>query len=298
MRLAVLAAIATAAVLVAPRPAEACSCYVPLVISPANGATDVPTNAVFVIASGWSDPTYTSLAGPDDAPALETTVVYEGIERLELVEPVEPLAPRTDYFLTVGFEVIAFRTGDGPDTEPPAPAELGELTIKHAHPAGQGSSCGDEHLDIDLAITLPPDAVAAEIFVEGFTQQFRHVVTGDQLDWPLGGSSDDCTRNFPLEGGDQVCFEVRSRDQAGNLAVATERCTTVIACAPNDAGDLDDCEPAAPGLSSSAGCGATPEPPAALALLLLAGYAVRRSCRYARKCRIAARADARSPARS
>ena len=31
--------------------------------------------------------------------------------------------------------------------------------------------------------------------------------------------------------------------------------------------------------------------------LLLAGYAVRRSCRYARKCRIAARADARSPAR-
>lgn len=302
MRLAVLAAVASIAVLVAPRPADACSCYVGVTISPANGATEVPTNAVFVITSGSSDQTTTSLAGPDGSHALETALVYDGIERLELVQPVEPLVPSTDYTLTVGSRQVVFRTGIGADTTPPAPPELGELTIAHAHAAGQGSSCGDEYLTIDLAITLPPDAVAAEIFVEGFEQQFHHVVPAERIEVTLGGSNGDCTRNFPLEGGDQVCFEVRSRDQAGNLSAATERCTAVVACAPIEDGDptrdLTGCEPAPTGTSSSAGCAATPEPPAALALLLLAAYAVRRSCRYARKCRIAARADSRSPARS
>ena len=282
MRLAVLAAVAAIALLTAPRPADACSCYVPVTISPANGATEVPTNAVFVITSGWSDPTTARLAGPDGTHALETTLVYEGIQRLELVQPGEPLAPSTDYLLTVGFETIAFRTAAGADTEPPAPAELGELAIAHARSAGPGWSCGSEHLDIDLAITLPPDAVAAEIFVEGFEQQFHHVVAAELIGSPLGGSNEDCTRNFPLEGGDQVCFEVRARDQAGNLAAATERCTTVTACADREDGDSSDlagCEPAPPGLSSSAGCGATPEPPAALALLLVGLGPSRRSSR-------------------
>jgi hypothetical protein len=288
MRLVVLTAIAVAMLVAPTRSADACSCYTPTVIAPADGASEVPTNAVIVVANrSYFDVGDPVLEGPYGPVEVELTAVYEVDERLELVTPLEPLAASTDYSFRIGSgPAIAFRTGTGTDVTPPEPAVVGPLAIAHAY-GDPNDSCGDEYIDIQLPITLPADAVAAELVVlNGFERRTLHVVTAEIIDWPLGGQSGSCNRYLGLGPGDDVCFEVRSRDQAGNLAELVRRCTTVIACDDPAAlgDDVPGCDPPPPMPSSESGCsaGSSPSGLGLLALLLLSGYAVRRSWpRYA-----------------
>lgn len=307
-RIALLAALALAAVVTtAARPAHACSCWSPLRTAPVDGAIDVPTDMVIVIVNRspvvlYADLDEPVLTGPDGPLPIDVSLVFDAGERAELIRPRERLAASTEYSLAFADAEIAFRTGAGADDEAPTAPELGPLAIFRASAGDGGHSCGSEYLDIDLAIELPDDAVAADVRIEkNRLVELDHVIVAERIADPLGGADADCSRNFPFERGDHVCFEVRSRDQAGNRSEPVRRCTTVTACVDvadtiNWDGDLTGCEPAPP---ESGGCRSTStSPPLPLALLLLALYAVRRSARYARKCRIAARADSRSPARS
>jgi hypothetical protein len=272
------------AVAASPRRADACSCSNQLLTAPADGATDVPTNAVIVVVNRSTELWYSDLgelvlSGPDGPVPAEVSVAYDAGERAELVRPLEPLAASTRYTLGDAEFEITFQTGAGEDETAPDPAEVGTLAIAHAHAAGQGTSCGDEYLDIDLSIALPADAVAAELTIRKGFVQLRHVIPAARIAVPLGGSNADCSRNFPLEGGDDVCFVVRSRDHAGNLGAPVERCATVTACADveDPRYDLSGCEPAPP----SAGCRTTTAP--APLLLLALAYAVLLAARSGRK---------------
>jgi uncharacterized protein (TIGR03382 family) len=292
MRSVVAAAIAVAAVVwAAPRPARACSCAPDPGVTPADGATEVPTNVVLVVRNGPEALDEYVLAGPGGQVAVEVTMAVEqSIYWIALVQPLAPLAPDTEYTLGTGpFSEVRFTTAAGADTVAPEAVALGELTLAHASTSPDGgSSCGDEYSFVDLAITPPADAVAIDVVVTTGDASSRYVVLADRFDWGLSSWNAGCEVRVPLEAGAHTCFEVRARDAAGNLGPPAERCADVTACADiPDAeafdGDLSDCDPAPPPASDDGGCDAAG--PAALGLpllALLALYAVRRRARYAR----------------
>ena len=298
-------AIAVAAALgMMPRPADACSCAPDRFTIPADGATDVPTNVAIVMrerSSELSDELV--LMGPDGPVDLEVVLVHDR-PTTEIVRPLLPLEPLTEYTLQPGFLEVRFTTGDGPDGDAPEPVDLGQLSVAHARVAeGYGYGCGDEFSFIDLPMTAPADAVAVDLFVDRDGVRAHYLVPADRAGRRLSNWDSGCEMLLSLEPEQVVCFEARTRDQAGNLGPPVQRCATVTACAdivdPENFGyDLSGCEPP-PEAPPAAGCRAVTAPalPLPLAALLLA-YAVRRSARYARKWRIAARADSRSPARS
>lgn len=293
MRRFVLAAIAVVVLLTAPRPARACSCDSDTRVTPGDGAIDVPTNVVFVVLDGPDDvgPTAYVLEGPDGAVALElTTIVDQSTYGLQLARPLSALEPLTSYALRAPPIDIVFETGAGADVIAPEPPILGELILARADVTEDiGSSCGNEYSFVDLAITPPADAVAVDIFVDVAGVRSQYVIPVERIDWGLSSWSSGCGIKIALVAGERTCFEVRSRDAAGNRSSPVERCANVTACAdildPKAVDhDLTDCEPQVePELPASAGCYTGTSAPEPLAVALLALLAVRRRTRRSQR---------------
>ncbi len=130
-----------------PVSAGACDCATPESWDyswPADDAADVPTNArVFVPPSmlAWS---------PESSPAFfwkaadGTPIAFEvaSLGDFVVLVPKESLAPSNRYTAgVVGRPGVAFRTGEGPDSTPPAVPEILEVGEGEV---STGTSCGDE----------------------------------------------------------------------------------------------------------------------------------------------------------
>jgi hypothetical protein len=290
VRFVVLGVLAIGAVMLAsPRPTHACSCDYLTRVTPADGAVDVPLNVEIVVDTGpdgspiGGPPPYV-LTGPNGPVAVEVQrIVRQPTYLIDLVRPLAPLEPSTDYVLDDGVDSpslrdirIGFRTGLETDlTEPPA-IEVGELELAHAV-FDEGNSCGDEFFFVVLPFELPPESAAVDIFVD----DAHYVITAEKIPWGLSSQSDSCGISIALEPEREYCFDVRARDLAGNLGVATRRCATVTAC-PNIerwddfSYDLSNCNDPAPEPSpeeESSGCSTTTAGTSALpfATLLLLG---------------------------
>ena len=295
MRTVALAALAIAAVLgFAPRPADACSCDDLLRVTPADGAVDVPVNVEIVVDTGpdgspaGGPPPYV-LTGPDGPVEIEyERIVEQQTYSIDLVRPVEPLAPLTEYVLVGqgsggqrGVEV-SFRTGSEADTTAPSSVEAGDLTLAYAESVDT-FSCGDEYYFIDFPLTAPDDAAAIDLVVAGE----HYVVTREKIPWGLTNWSGSCGLAIRLEPGLEYCFEARARDLAGNLGEPVQRCATVTACPEIDtqnddsSPDLTDCnDPAPEPPPESSGCSTMP---AAGVLLPLAAMLLLVSRRRSRR---------------
>ncbi|MBK8235166.1 MAG: hypothetical protein IPK74_06405 [Deltaproteobacteria bacterium] len=121
--------------------ADACSLAprVRAVDAPADGATDVPTNAVlwipFDVSLEGDEPTTSRLRSDD---GVEVALDVHVVAGVRVMQPLSPLGPLTRYTVigcrdgACPFELRAFTTGAGPDLDPPAiPVELGrELDVE------------------------------------------------------------------------------------------------------------------------------------------------------------------------
>jgi len=283
MRIVALAAFAIGTVLAPARAAHACSCGPTLLTYPTDGASDVPTNVVMVVADrpGGDDAELT-LEGPSGPVPIEVSLVVQRGATIELVRPLQPLDATSEYTLRAAFPLATFQTGSLADAVAPEVVELGQLTVAHAGTV-QGGSCGDEFTYIDLPITAPADAVAVDIYVDTLDGRMHYIVPAERISWGLSNWSSGCEMRIPLEPGEGPCFEVRSRDQAGNLGEPVQRCATVTRCADipdseNFDGDLSDCEPYVepePPPSES-GCSASPRSSTSVLVILLALAGLRR----------------------
>jgi uncharacterized protein (TIGR03382 family) len=299
VRLVGLAALATIGAVLgaAPRPSHACSCTADPEVVPGDGATDVPTNVVFVVRNGPTRdyPGAYTLAGPDGAiPVAVDTILVQASHSVEIVEPLVPLAPDTDYTLrsppddlvSAAPLDVTIHTGLDADRTTPGLVELGELLLARAG-AVQSFSCGAEYTFVSLRIAAPPEAVAVDIFVTTGSSRTHFIVPPFIPAQFLSSWDGGCSLQIPLVVGELACFEVRARDAAGNQSPPTERCGFVAECDEIAEpeffdGDLTDCvnpydfdlsEPDQDPVGCRATRGAPPLlPVAALALL----YAVRR----------------------
>jgi hypothetical protein len=283
-RLLLASACAAAALAASSRPARACSCIPPGFTLPADSATDVATNVELVVSNR---PNYVEgdlvLTGPDGEVPIEVTTTTGGLYTFETIRPLVPLAPATTYTLESSFVLTTFETGTEADTAAPAAAEPGNLDVARAV-ATVGSSCGSEYRSVELDLGLPPDAVAADVAIDLEDERIEVIVSADDLLYGFSGWGSDCSLKLLFEPGDPICLEIRSRDQAGNLADVVSRCTTVTRCddIPDSEffdGTLDNCATPAAG---GGGCRASREPsPVGTLVLLLVPLAVLRLGRFA-----------------
>jgi len=226
MRIA-LAALALAL----PAPAWALSCaFGPTQSLPADGATDVPTNAVLrvmVAGAEIDDATLTELTAGDVQ--VELDVHDQGNMHLLSITPAQELAPDTSYTLTVGEDfgwTATFTTGAGPDEQAPAQPVIDDASRDRSR-----SEWGrTDHLVIDLQPASEPVLYRVDVFGDGVNSVHPVYV----LPWTQVGELPSlsvgeglCGTSVELEGS--VDFEVTAIDMADNASAPTEQ-GTVSGC--------------------------------------------------------------------
>lgn len=157
--------VAAFAAVLAPSRAEACSCGFPLDVFPEDGATHVPTDARVWAFGRKEDGQEVVFATADGTPVeFERTVITLPFEALIVVSPKAPLEPQTEYDVTVQWNRVRFRTGNGPSTNGPAPVvETGRVGYVHED---WSSSCSPVY-GATLMINPDPNRVLTLAVFEG-----------------------------------------------------------------------------------------------------------------------------------
>lgn len=278
--LVAMAVAAAALVAVGPGVARACVCGVPLRTAPADGDTEVPTNARIVIRGGTiEDVTLTS--GDQEIPvALEAAWSDAGpfARSTAVVAPEAELDPRTEHTLRVGAAEVTFTTGAGPRAEPPA-TPTAVLSIARAELAS-ATSCGDHVVAVDFGIAeAGPEIAVYDLRLEGPRDRFTYLLLPEELTEFGGPSTATCEIPLHARAGETWCANLTGRDHAGNAADPVETCAVVTACAPVDCPsgcDLSECQLAGCG-GCSAGDAAGGTAVVLVALVLLAWVRNRRA---------------------
>ena len=248
-----LACLLAAAVGGGARVAGACTCRGPTTyVSPLDGASDVPLNAVVFTAR----PDYRSwplaLVEVDTGAEVPTTphggrrqagaqVVYEW----ETLQPASPLLPNTKYKIvfddpSTGQTGTSFITGATMDSvAPPAvtPSAVGAKRTSQGA-CNVGNSCGGIGDGLNVAFTLAAPDVAwifLELRRQGAADPFAlipvvGVTPGEPWSTQLGVY--DCAPPAPdLVVGETYCARLVSFDVAGNAAPGADVCAQMTACA-------------------------------------------------------------------
>jgi uncharacterized protein (TIGR03382 family) len=219
---------------------------------PADGATEVPTNARLAAIYVWSvfysvesEPGFAEHLALRDASGAEVAVERKrssrGEDTIETLVPVAPLAPDATYQLVdhlgeastcMGSEagclddeptvIATFTTGSGPDVTAPTFAGLATLSSRFA-PASVDDPCG-AHSYVDHALhwnAATDDGPAEWIRYNVYNADGAALATSVELN--DAGSFQACTGIIPtvlihlyatLTGGPR--FQVRAVDLAGN----------------------------------------------------------------------------------
>ena len=274
------------------RPAEACSCgVIPHVLSPADGATGVPTNAIVVVDDVLpADGLFVSLQA--DGASAPLAVAYELFAAPSapglLVARAGELDPMTAYAFSfgIGSEVLTtrFTTGLERDATPPPYAGLSAFTPEQqAYPAPALSMCQSSCVEaVDGMVNrlrlqhLPGDGVIwyrLEVRRADAAAPFYDVpLTVDEVE--LIRPFECATRAPVLEGDGAYCARLTAYDAAGNAAGGdVEVCHETVTCKARDVdcAPVDECVPV-----DGCGCALRPGTPAGGSGLLLLALAVLR----------------------
>ncbi len=260
-----------------PTSALACSCMEiggTWFVAPADGALDVPTNALVWVGGGITRGLYEDeqqfpieLIGPDEAPLPGTEGrLRGGWELLDVFTPDFALEPNTTYSIRVNGEIQStFVTGLDADTEPPAlPTELERNTWSRPPQPVAGGMCGDGRgshgisvqWDMGEAVVVLMDhderaALDIEAAVGDVPSLSTSGYTSIGKGYGCGGDNWDEARN-----GAEATIRAGSYDLAGNFSGWSEPETAVV---------------------RPAGCSAAgPASPSVALLLLLGGVVLRR----------------------
>ena len=289
--------LALAAVALAPRPADACSCAAPLgPVSPADGETGLPTNAALLIDTSLEAVTSVTLTAPGGAQVALIPETHGGflIER-----PAAPLQPNTTYTVTTTRATAitsTFTTGAASDSTPPSFPGASSVTLAvMGAVTNPGTACAN------CAVRYAPDGSTSRIHFmfpnpppDAVLLWVELSIPGDEhplIDAAFSPSQWDRTIDFhaacqvsapQLTIGNTYCAQVLALDAAGNSAGSAEACATAYECAP--AFDTATCEPSPtctpvlPGdtITTNHGGGCASAPGAAPFLIVLALAFLRR----------------------
>ncbi|MFT4623994.1 MAG: hypothetical protein ACI8PZ_002650 [Myxococcota bacterium] len=231
---------------------------------PSDDAVGVPTNARVWYAAGSdvSRPTkrfaLQQLADDGVRPYVEVDAEYE--YRTGWLQPVEPLAPNTDY-MVVAFDaphggIAQFTTGAGPDHTPP-----GATTLTDAGwlLEGWGAYYGGEATSVWFTASTQTDEPMVWEF-EVSPLYWETVLSTDATlrltNWGCGGPRLDLTPPFTLTA------RARAIDLAGNVGPWSETATVATRA--------DGAQPMSPARNRSGGCTHAPPPWSGWAMRLAA----------------------------
>jgi len=204
---------------------------------PEDGATDVPTNAVFwLVNSRWSALPTATLDGVELEPV---SVTFGGSK----IEPGQ-LEPNTDYVLALDYGEhdadageassvrIAFGTGSGPADRPPAP-RVSSSSTSDTRPATElcrkvlaAQDCFDTGQDTLLTFEVEDDEAIAWLVLEDYL--------GESTVWPAS-----CGEPSLMVGGAATvrCKDVSAIGPGGVLGATTRYCPQ---SSTPDAGRIED----------------------------------------------------------
>ncbi len=269
------------------RRAAACSCGLPGgPMSPADGATGVPTNVTVFYDVTLEPITQVDLVAMGSTQSIPVTITQHGT--FIAVTSAAPLAAHTAYQVTAlaasGPRMTTFTTGDADDSAPPAFAGITMITPETIgfQPQGSGSgvcvACGIvmhdglvSRMHFDFA-DPPSDVVLLSMTVfDGATQVAEIGMTPESAhDRLLGFNS--CGGVSPgLDPGKTYCAHLTAYDAAGNAAgTSAMACSAAATCkpAPDTCSIPDTCEPpdTMAGGGEPGGCNTDGTPGAVLAL--------------------------------
>lgn len=250
--------LALAAVALAPRPARACECAAPTgPVSPADGATGLPTNAALLIDTSIEPVTSVTLTAPGGA---QVALIPEPHGGFLIERPAAPLQPNTTYTVTTTRATAitsTFTTGSTSDSTPPSFAGASNVSLEVMDPVATGSNgtgcvnCAVRYqadgTNTRIHFTFPnPPPDAAMLWVELTIPGDEHPlidVAFPPSQW--NGTIDfhaNCQVPAPqLTVGSSYCAQVLAIDAAGNSAGSAQPCATATECAA--AFDTATCEP-------------------------------------------------------
>lgn len=234
MRTALVPALTLAGVLAA-GPAHALDCaFGPLSSLPADGATDVPTNARVhvLLAEQPVEEAGLVLVGPDDLAVEVTTTVHEqGGQDLVTFTPAEPLAADTVYRVVfdepwsddpAAATYATFTTGASVDAEAPASPAVESVKRKR----GQDMWGGFNYVQVRL--DAPEEPVLVELALADASTG-EDLGTVFAIPWELDGSTVEasagqelCAFTADLEGVGRIDVDIAVIDAAGNRTVVEE----------------------------------------------------------------------------
>jgi len=275
------------------RPAEACTCGgAPQVLSPADGATDVPTNVVPVIDDVASYQQTVALTLREDGATTEVGVPFDvftsalGTSGFVVGRPGE-LAPLTTYVLSLGVGGFVtstrFTTGTARDDAPPSFAGLtGFVPEQQEYPAPALRECVNSCvLRVDGRVNRIRLQHGAGEGVIWYRLQVREAEAAAPFyEAALEVGATDLIRPFVcgtqppvLDPDRSYCARLTAHDAAGNTAGGeVEVCTATETCTARDVDCLpvEECVPAKHGgcaIARGSGAGACRLGPAILAVL-------------------------------
>ncbi len=195
-------------------------------IAPGDGDVGVPTNTGVWVSGSLQDAVRIETTDGVELDATMVPLVSQN-ESFGMLTPREELDPNTDYWIVIGNRFLStFRTGAGPDLEPPPPPVFGDPT-----------SWSDEHEEGE--VTLPVShqgflvAVSTVAHVEvGDAEDpafgVRHAVLSDEaaFDAKFGYGVPPCNARVWNSEADETISDDRfvavSIDMAGNVSEPSE----------------------------------------------------------------------------
>lgn len=258
-----------------PRQAWACSCAFDdtQMLAPADGETDVPTNARVWIGAGlyWGergDSEYRlQLLDEDGTPVDVVITELAGyIDMIAVLTPAAPLSPGMVYEIEVdGEETLGtFEVGSDSDSDAPAvPAELDRESSSSARHPNMMSSCGPTDV---VSLTLEDTGLVYVANIEGVDGMDTDGLTGEASELSpspeLYIGSAGCTWSWPdAEPHASTTVRWGAFDIAGNFSGWSDPATVSIPAAGCTC-TLDGATPSAAGVTA--------------ALLALVGLGLRR----------------------
>lgn len=284
--LILLLASAPSSAIISARDAEACTCSVPVLVSPSDGSSGVPPNAVVVVRS----PKPIALMGTAGQVAVEVDTLYsqsQGVA-IQRARPTASLAPGQYEIYVDDVLASTFEVDGAADTIAPTTPVISNAGATFT-PRACASSCGDSYTAVDLAVASSGDAIYYRVTLasddSGASERYeRTLFSGALGDLHSLGGAECGTTPPPMAPGSAWEVTLVAHDIADNASEPSTASFVVEGCAELECGKLvpGSCQPPTEDTPGS-GCMAAGEPVApwvaTIVALLLVGIARRRAPR-------------------
>lgn len=259
--------------------AEACVCSVPVLVSPSDGSTDVPPNAVVIVRAD-KPVELTGPGGPVDVQLDTLTSQAEGVQ-IQRATPTAPLAPGQYQVQVNGVLFSTFEVAGDADTVAPAAPLISSAGASFTPRACYSSCGGDSYTEVSLAVDNSDEAAYYDVVLEsGDGAGYERTLLAQSLDdiHTLGGA--ECgTSPPPMDAGSTWQITLVAHDVSDNASEPATASFVVDECAEVacGVGVPGTCDPPNGSSGSSAGGCTTSQDPswATATLLLLLGMALR-----------------------